>query len=420
MDRLVEIIEDSRQDLIDLCLEVSNLEDRSGHERPVAERVVGWLKDEGVEAAIQPLSATSANAVGSVGDGRLKRPSLILNGHLDTEGTIPSGGAEVQRALRGAFRDGDLLVGKGLVNCKAHVCAQMLALRALVRSGLKLNGRVTLAATAQETGAPIRVPDDKEGHSAGPHLTEGTGARALLERGVLADYALVGEPNGLSIGGAQAGYLRLRCDVRGQIPYTPFIDRSAGTPNPFERGARVILAIEDWSEHYRSAFRRPFWGGQVVPTAQVQEVRGSGTLFTEPEDLCRIYVDVRVPPDVDPLDVQQDFEAYIARAEVPVATSAYDFRRGYIANGAEPLVDAVTTAHETVFNGVPNTPDPAQVSMWQDMNAFNEAGVSAIAYGLEKSAEPYTIEGTRAVRIDTLLGVSKVYALTAATICGSQ
>lgn len=419
-NRISDIVESSREELVQLVIEMSGLEDRAGHERPVAEKVVDWLQNEGIPAAVQPLSPTSANALATLGNRRLTRPSLVLNAHLDTEGNIPTGSPSERRALRGAFVEDDLLIGKGLVNCKAHVAAQMIALRALQRSGAKLKGRVTLAATGQETGAPIDLENDPPPSSAGPHLTEGTGARLLIEKGMVADYALVGEPNGLAIGGAQAGYLRLRCDVGGQIPYTPFINRSQGTPNPFERGARVILAIEDWAEHFREAFRTPFWGGVVVPTAQVQEVRGSGTLFTEREDLCRIYVDVRIPPGVNPLDVQQDFELFVSRCDVAFVTTPYDFRRGYVAEGAEPLVDAVVLAHESVFGGQPSPVDPAQVSMWQDMNAFNEAGIPSIAYGLEKTLEPYTVEGSRAVKIETLVGVSKVYALAAVRLCGDE
>src|SRR5690606_17503642 len=99
-----------------------------------------------------------------------------------------------------------------------------------------------------------------------------------------------------------AGYLRVRVTVPGFIPYTPFVDRGddpLATDNPYERAARVIARIADWAREYERREELPFWGGTIVPRAQIQEVRAVHPLYTELDDPCDVYVDIRTRPGRD-------------------------------------------------------------------------------------------------------------------------
>ncbi len=76
--------------------------------------------------------------LGGNGDRAAGGRSLILNAHMDTQGAPPAGGAASERRLRGARAEDGLLYGNGLANDKAQLASQLIALRAIVRAGVRL------------------------------------------------------------------------------------------------------------------------------------------------------------------------------------------------------------------------------------------------------------------------------------------
>ena len=420
--RLLEAIAATRDELVDLTLSLSDLPDLSGFERPVAEAVADWFARAGIEAELEELSQTSANVHARLGvkAESATEPALILSSHLDTEGELPAGDATEQRHLRGAWREGDLLVGKGLVNDRTQLASMMIAMREIARLGLPLAGDLAFLGAAQECGAPVD-PAAPRGRDDGPHMREGTGARWALERGLRGRAALIGEPTGFAISGAQAGYLRVRVSVPGYVPYTPFIERGPGpldTPNPFERAGPVLVRLLEWARAYEARERFPFWGGTVAPKAQVQEIRRVDPLFTHQGDTCDIYVDIRTAPGRADEAVLADLAASLDGLGFPCELTPYDRATGYVATGAEALTAAVRSAHERVHGEPPMRPWEPQVSMWHDSNAFNEHGIPAISYGIRPQAEPWTRERFRSARIDDLVRLAQVYALAAWEMCG--
>ena len=425
-------IEDDREALADLCLTLGNLPDYSGEERQVGEAVVAWLREAGIEARLQFMAAESVNAVGLIrgsGDRAGGGRSLILNAHIDTQGARPAGGEAAERRLRGAWIEDGRLFGRGLANDKAQLAAQMIAMRAIVRSGIALKEDLFLAGSGQETGAPPAAAGDIAGWSgvgpAASQVREGYGARWLVEHGVVADYALVSEVSDFRVTVAQAGYLRLRIAVPGSLAYTPGLRRgeepTAG-PNPYERAARVVLALEDWARRYETEGQEKFRGGTLVPKAQVLEMRPAGPPWTEERDWCHIFFDVRLMPGAHAPSVRRQVCGAVAATGIDAQVDAYDFKRGYIAEGAEPLLDALRAAHETAVGGALDYAASLDMSMWRDSNAFNEAGIPAIGYG-PPVADPGGPRGAagvqRPVALDDLVKLAKVFALTALQICGA-
>jgi acetylornithine deacetylase/succinyl-diaminopimelate desuccinylase-like protein len=410
---LVDRVHEQRDEIVRLTLMLSNLPDRSRHERSVAEAVAGWLDQHGVETELQELAAESANVIGRIAGSVADAPSLLVTAHLDTEGAIGNWNAQDARELRGAWQDGDLLIGKGVVNCKAQMAALMVASVAVRDVCGPLAGELTVVGMAQETGYV-------EGDIPGPHVLENQGARELLAGGLRADLALVGEPNDFAIAGAQGGYARVRVDVPGLIPYTPFVVRSGPKvlENPFERAGTVIQWLERWCADYQERARSTFWGGTFVGTAQIQDIRGSGPLFSERIDWCRISVDVRTAPETDPESIADSVRSALVDLPYQCVVSLYDTEIGHVAAGAEPLVRALQEAHREVFGADPEWPTPSKVSMSQDMNVFNAAGIPSVAYGIKPVPEPFTRERFRAARVEDVVAMTAVYALAIERLCG--
>lgn len=429
---VLDEIQRSRQDLIDLCILLGNQTDYAGHEIGVGREMVQWLTAAGVEAWLQFLTDTSVNAIGVLrgcggfsADGR----SLILNAHMDTQGVAPKGGPEIERKIRGAWVQDDLLYGQGLANDKAQLAAEMIAVRAIKRAGAKLIGDLFITGVAQETSAPFAQDGTPERRSGfGPQfsqIAEGAGARWLVQHGIVADFALVGEVSDFAVSIAQAGYLRVRVSVPGVIGYTPGLvrgEKHGDTPNPFERAGHVILAIETWARRYEAENEQSFAGGRFVPRAQIYEITSSGPAWTETTDYCHLFVDIRLVPGADPIAIQASLHRALAETDITCDLHAYDYQRGFVAEKAEPLLEALRSAHKRVIGSELPYAGSVVHSMWRDTNAFNEAGIPAIGYGPRTREPPGGFRGLagtpRPIAADDLVATAKVFALTAMQICG--
>jgi acetylornithine deacetylase/succinyl-diaminopimelate desuccinylase-like protein len=254
-------------------------------------------------------------------------------------------------------------------------------------------------------------------------MSEGFGARWAIDRGAVGRFALIGEPTGFAICGAQAGYLRVRVSVPGIIPYTPFIQRGDGpldTPNPLERSAEVVRRLTRWAVTYERRERLDFWGGTVAPKAQIQDIRRTAPLFTQADDSCDVFVDIRTAPGRDDTALLAELGDLLADLPFHCSLGVYDRKRGYVASGAEPVVGAVERAHRRVFGEPPAPPREPQVSMWHDTNAFNEVGIPAISYGIRPQPESFTRERIRSALVEDLVRLAQVYALAALDLAARE
>ncbi len=220
------------------------------------------------------------------GDGK----SLIWNAHMDTGPELGPDATEDEKKLETAWIDGEMLFGKGMINDKAQLCAFMIAMRAIKQCGIKLQGDLTLTAVAFETGDP------SVGAQQGINFPgEGFGTKWVVDRGVVADYALVGETSGFGIVQAECGAAWIKVRIKGREVYTPRLERGNSVqenPNAFVKAAHAIMAIEKWAVEYEKRETMEFAGGTIIPKAQIVEVRGSEKV-SRPNPFCDIFIDVQ-------------------------------------------------------------------------------------------------------------------------------
>ncbi|MBI4525832.1 MAG: M20/M25/M40 family metallo-hydrolase [Deltaproteobacteria bacterium] len=415
-DKLSEIIDRDREELVELCLKLGNTPSPHGKERSVGELVVDWLKNNGINAYLQSITDQSVNAIGVLpGDGQ--GASLILNAHLDTGPELEPDASEAARKIEGGWVDGELIFGKGVINDKAQLCAFMIATRAIKKAGIRLKGDLTITGVAFETGAP-----SVDGFQGVNYPGEGFGSKWAVDRGVTADYALVGETSGFGIIKAECGAVWLKIRVKGRDLYTPRLERGSSLrdhPNAFVKAARVISALEEWAIHYEQKEKVEFSGGTIIPKAQVINVRGEGAV-SRPSPCCDIYMDVRLAPGKRPNTVKKDIEQLIRGLDIDCEVSAFQYSRGHIVKNAEALVTALEDAHGYLFGTEPPLPPSAEVSMWRDVNVFNEVGIPSVCYGPPRQREPLSGAQNRAMKISDLVSATKVYAMTVLLVCGWQ
>lgn len=407
-DSLLSAIENDRAELVDLCLRLGNTPSPHGKERMVGEAVVEWFRKNQIDASLQFITEESVNTVAAI-RGTGAGTSLILNAHMDTGPELGPDASPASKRIEGAWTEGELIFGKGVINDKAQLCAFMIAARAIQRAGLRLKGDLTITGVAFETGSPS--VDETQGVN---YPGEGFGTKWLVDRGVTADFALVGETSGFGIVRAECGAAWLKIRVKGREIYTPRLERGSSLrehPNAFLKAAHVLLALEAWAIDYERREKMEFKGGTIVPKAQVVDVRGAG-------GDCDLYLDVRLVPGKKPLAIKKEIEKIVRELNLDCEVSVYQYSRGYIAKNAEPLIAALEKAHRSVFGNEPPSPPSAEVSMWRDLNVFNEIGIPSVCYGPPRQKETMSGAQNRAMKISDLIDAAKVYALTILFVCG--
>jgi acetylornithine deacetylase/succinyl-diaminopimelate desuccinylase-like protein len=406
-----------QDELIELALALGNLDSPTGSEGAASDYVYDWLAAAGFAPRRLALLPDRANVVARV-RGAGGGPSLMFNSHLDTTIakeeilTTPHAAA---REYHEAWREGDCLVGNGIVNNKGVMSTWMIACKALREAGIRLAGDLVLTMVVGEIGV-----EPVEEFQSPQYLAKEAGARFIVNRGVTADYAVVAEGTSFGLCWVEAGKAFFKIDVLGHEPplYTPYLPRPTTmteSPNAIVRAAKVIEAIEEWGVDYERAHTYRCDGGTVVPKVSINAVRsGVPYKITKTPSICQLYLDARITPEQDIRGVETELREVLDRIGVSYELEPFAFRRGYEAQGAEPLIERVESAHGRVIGGTPGRPIDAITSMWRDSNVFIEAGIPTVVYGPGASVGGGNFE----MEIDALLKAARVYAAIALEVCG--
>jgi acetylornithine deacetylase/succinyl-diaminopimelate desuccinylase-like protein len=134
---------------VELVREVCTIPSVLGEEGPLAAFLATTMSASGFEGVeLQPVLEDRPNAVGHVsfgGDG----PTVVLTGHMDTKPV--SHGWEVTDPFSGEVIDG-AVYGHGVMDMKAALACQIVAIEAARASGLPLSGTLAMAAVSDHMG----------------------------------------------------------------------------------------------------------------------------------------------------------------------------------------------------------------------------------------------------------------------------
>jgi acetylornithine deacetylase/succinyl-diaminopimelate desuccinylase-like protein len=133
---------------VDLVRQVCRLPSVLGDEGPLAEFLTSVMREAGFEAVeLQAVLPDRPNALGEISFGA--GPRVVLTGHLDTK--PESHGWERAAPYSGDLIDG-AVYGHGVMDMKAALACQIVAIEALRDSGLPLAGTVAMAAVSDHMG----------------------------------------------------------------------------------------------------------------------------------------------------------------------------------------------------------------------------------------------------------------------------
>lgn len=407
------------KELVQLAVEMGKTYGPTGYEREIGEYIYNWLESNGFEVVKQPVAGERFNVIAYVrgtGDGL----SLLFNSHMDTEFGGPEdiwmiGDQEmIDTVYTGAWLDGNRIHGLGVINDRGLMATFLMAAKAIKNSGVKLKGDLIVTAVVGEIGmAPV---DEYQGPE---YLGKGVGALHLVNHGVVADYALIAEASNFALTWMEngAGYFKITVKGVGGI-YTPHIKRPfplEENPNAVVKMSKVVQAIEEWALEYEQNNKYEFELGTAVPKVNIGAIRGG--LPYKPSKtvgMCCIYVDVRIPPNKNPVSVKRELEQILKKTGIDGKVEMYMFRAGHEGKNIEVLRDAIEKAHVNFFGQKPDKVASVITSVWRDINVFNQVGIPAITYG---PGIALTREG---VEIDEFIKASKLYAAIALDVCNQQ
>jgi acetylornithine deacetylase/succinyl-diaminopimelate desuccinylase-like protein len=408
-----------RKELIELALALGNIDSPTGSEGTAGQYVYDWLEQQGWQPKKYALVENRFNVAASIeGDG--SGYSLIFNSHLDTTlrpDAVWSARDPREPLYRSAWVDGEEIFGDGVVNDKGPMAAFLIAAKAIRAAGVSLKGDLIVTAVAGEIS---REPIEE--FQGGSYLSKDLGARFMVTHGVVADFALVAEGTGFGIVGVEPGKAHFKVTVYTDQPryYTPYLPRPTdmiSAPNAIVRTAAVIGAFEEWAYDYQQRNTYESESGTVIPKASVNAIRaGYPFNLTSTPQLCSFYVDTRIPPAMNPLDVRNELRGLLRRLGVSGSVELFVYRPGFDTRGGDRLIDTIRRCHAQVFPTPPQTVSPAVSSMWRDSNAFNELGIPAVSYGPRSASHA----ARKSFKIEDLINAAIVYARIALDLCSQE
>lgn len=251
--------------------------DQSPQDQPleakVARLIVGFLKDLRLSPRRLGVTRDRQNVVCTLGPDRFRK-SLILNGHMDT--VEPAAGWTMD-PFAAEIKDGKLF-GLGALDMKATLSAYLFAVKSLLSEKVKLDGRLTLEF----------VVDEESG------AASAYGTKFLLQKGIIAKAALIGEPGAGKVAIGHRGGYRFRLTVSGEAVHTgtSVWEKKTKGRNAILDMAKVACALQKIELPYKPARAFP---GRIPVFTFPTKIQGGKTINMVP-DRCFAEGDVRLMP----------------------------------------------------------------------------------------------------------------------------
>jgi len=403
---LAEVRED---EIVAMSSDVINIPSPTGEELQMAQYMQSSLQKIGLDVTWQEVEEGRANVVGrwkGVGGGK----NLMFNGHMDTSNT---GREEFLTGLgykpHAVVKDG-FIYGLGIYNMKGALVCYTQAVKALQRAGVRLRGDVIIAAVAGE------IEKTQWGEFQGKEYRGyGYGTHYLVSHGILPDMCILGEPTDMHVVLEHFGSMWVRISCTGIYVHTAFCEGRAEM-NSIRRMIELIPPIMKWIEAWE---KKAAYGGKKA-LVNLGGIRGGHAWrASRTPEKTDLFLDVRVPPTIPMAEARRDIQQVFFELEKAHPDWGLEFETYVSVPGARiseehEMIRAIDRNHERITG----SPPKREVVTWcSDASVLSRFGVETVNYG--PSSGPRDKEGEK-VRIQTLVDITKVYALTAAELCGVQ
>jgi acetylornithine deacetylase len=337
---------------VELVQEVCRIPSVLGEEGELAKFLASVMSESGFEdVQLQPVLPDRPNAIGNVSLG--EGPNVVLTGHLDTK-PVSHGWSVTE-----PFSDGSVY-GHGVMDMKAALACQIVAIEAVRASGLPMRGTLSMAAVAD-------------------HMGDQLGSIAYFDASV-ADLCVLGELTDNQVCLGHRGRFYFDVTTQGRSAHTCHKDQAI---NANALAAHAVLALE--ASKYEPELE-PWVVDLFGPETYMVPGRIYGGLPpggpSMIPDECVIRVDCRPQPGVTIEDVRAEIDRCLGqaaeadsrfRAEVVLA----DVKAGYLASPDDEVVRLMRAAVREVRGEDP----PLVVENWLGDTASFGGKVPTVIFG---------------------------------------
>jgi acetylornithine deacetylase len=395
------------EEIVAMCCDLINIPSPTGEELQMAHYMQNALQQAGLQVTWQEVEEGRANVVGrwpGSGGGR----NLMFNGHMDTSNTgredfLSGIGYKPHAVVKNGF-----IYGLGIYNMKGALVCYTQAVKALQRAGIELRGDLIIAAVAGE------IEKAQWGEFKGKaYRGYGAGTHYLVNHGVLPDMCILGEPTDMRLVLEHFGSLWVRISCAGIYVHSAFSE-GRGEMNSIRRMHQLMDKILNWIDGWEK--KAAYGGKQAI--VNLGGIRGGHAWrASRTPERTDLFLDVRVPLSISMNDARRDIQQVFFALQKQHPDWGLEFETYVSVPGARidedhELIKAIAANHERLM-GKP--PEREVVTWCSDASVLSRYGIETVNYG--PSSGPRDAEGEK-VKIQTLVDITKIYALTAAELCG--
>ncbi len=182
---IINEIDENREEYINFLRELVQTDSYNppGNEKNVALKIEKYLKEADIDCEVFSFGENRANLIAFLNNNN-EGKILLYNGHMDV---VPVGSGDEWKnpPLSAYIKRKKIMYGRGTADMKSALAGMTIALKILKKLGIEISGNLILNSVAdEETGGEL-----------------GTGwclENILKKRNIKCDFAVVGEPTGLS------------------------------------------------------------------------------------------------------------------------------------------------------------------------------------------------------------------------------
>jgi acetylornithine deacetylase len=407
----------------------------TGDERACAEALAEYLDSVGVRAAVQPFGASRANVrarLAGQGDG----VNLMFCGHLDTSGFGdpaldfalhgPTGPADLPRS----FVEDGIVFGLGAFNMKGGVAAAAEALTALAEAGATPRGDVLLGAVAGESEkAPVRGALCRFEGAA--YEGGGVGAEWLVQHAPRPDAVVICEPSDCWVVNGQPGYVAAKIALDGRSAYMGAKGPHFPGVSAIDAACAVVRALNDWEPRYREAHHLDCGMGVMYPNVTAGAIEG-GWPFKPGHvpGVCNLYVDLRVPPQLDATAALRQLDAVVGVGAAVETVRGARYTLEVFANNTpgalvpveHPLVQRTLAARNAALGDVQERHPDEELVPGDDGKLFARLGIPYVKCGPGALTRfpGARRHGREWIEIEQLVRAARLYVRLALDLCDAD
>jgi succinyl-diaminopimelate desuccinylase len=366
-------------------------------EEPAARWVEARLKEIGLETSFELVEPGRPNVIG-LWRGAEGGKRLMLEGHTDvvTEGDVTQW---TYPPFEARIVDGKMY-GRGANDMKGGLVAAICAIKAIVKSGVKLSGDILIGAVC-----------DEEGHMMGiKHFVEQGWADSV-------DAAIICEPEENHLCISQKGVMWVRVTATGQMAHGAM--PLTGVNSAYAM-AKFLVAMRELEAAQIARHGKHEFLGQpsITPTILRSPVRGEPQNNVMPAQ-TEVVLDIRLIPGQSSEEIEAKIkgacDAVHAKDEgVTFEVDVLETRAPTATDRDEPVVKVLDQAYrdltdeEPVYGGVPGSTDGTILNHW--------AGVPIVTCGPGDIYIPHHVDEW--LGLDELIEATKLYVLATLRFLG--